>query len=97
MGLIITGSTMIFRKDFENGAAYSINVGSKKQGGTYDNAYLQVRFHKGVDVPNKTKINIKESFFSSYNGKPYLFVKEYESDAPAGFEYATVEDIECPF
>ena len=95
MSLTITGNIMVFRKDFENGAAYSVNVGGKKQDGTFDNAYMTIRFKKGTELNNMTKIDIKDAFFSSYNGKPYIFVKEFEGGLPQGF--TEVDDDEIPF
>ena len=95
MSLTVTGTIMVFRKDFENGTAYSVNLGGKKQDGTFDNAYMPIRFKKGVELANMSKITITDAFFSSYNGKVYIMVKEMAGDIPAGFE--EVDDIDIPF
>ena len=68
----IRGKTTIFANAHEsmNGTwyTYATGVSSKKQDGSYVNAYLDVRFRNGVVVENKTKIDIKDGF---------LTVKEY--------------------
>lgn len=65
----INGQTTIFRNDHEsaNGTwyTYSTGVSSKKQDGTYVNAYLPVKFRKGIVVDNKTKIDIKNGFLTA--------------------------------
>ena len=70
----VSGQTMIFRDEHDslNGKWYSYSAGisSKRQDGTYVNAYMPVRFRKGVVVENKAKINVKDGFFT---------VREYES------------------
>ena len=64
----ISGETMIFRKDHEspNGVwySYATGVSSKKQDGSYANAYMNVMFRKGVVVDNKAKINISDGFLT---------------------------------
>ena len=75
----ISGETMIFRKEREsaNGKwyAYSTGVSSKRQDGSWVNGYLDVKFRKGVEVENKTKIDIKNGFLS---------VKEFKTDSGLG-------------
>lgn len=80
----VTGETMIFRNDK---GFYSTSLSKKKQDGTYDNAYINVYFKKGTDIPNKTKIDIKHGFltFDKYqknDEKQYvdwrIFILDYE-------------------
>ncbi len=69
----VNGETTIFAKAHEGRDGtwytYSTGVSSKRQDGSYTNAYLDVRFRKGVVVENKTKIDIKDGF---------LTVREFE-------------------
>lgn len=64
----VSGETTIFRNAYEGKNktwyTYATGVSSKRQDGTYANAYLDVRFRKGVVVENKTKIDIKNAFLT---------------------------------
>ena len=64
----ISGETVIFRNAHEGKDGtwytYATGVSSKRQDGTYANAYMDVRFRKGVVVENKTKIDITDAFFT---------------------------------
>ena len=75
----VSGETIIFRNDHDspNGKwySYATGVSNKRQDGSYVNAYLDVRFRKGVVVENKTRINIKNGF---------LTVREYTSNGNTG-------------
>lgn len=71
----VSGDAIIFRNDHDspNGKwyTYATGVSNKRQDGSYVNAYLDVRFRKGVVLENKSKINIKNGF---------LTVREYTSN-----------------
>lgn len=56
-----SGEVMIFKNDK---GFYSTSLSKKNQDGTYVNAYISVAFKKGVDLQNKTKINIKNGFLT---------------------------------
>lgn len=80
-----SGETMIFKNDK---GFYSTSLSKKNQDGTYANAYISVGFRKGVDLPNKTKINIKSGFltFDQYDRADgsratnlKLFVSDFET------------------
>lgn len=86
--------TRVWRKDKEwNGqtfATYSISI-SKKTDDGYSNAYMEVRFKKGVELQNGTDIVIKNAFptFTESNGKKYqyIMVTDFEYlNANEGFE-----------
>lgn len=53
---------MIFAKDREyNGntfRVYSTGISSKSQDGTYNNAYMPVKFRKGIEIADRQLINI---------------------------------------
>lgn len=62
----ITGEVIIFKNEQGN---YSTSISNKKEDGTYENMYIAVNFRKGIEVENKTKINIKDGFLSFYMTK----------------------------
>lgn len=103
----ITGETMIFKNDK---GFYSTSLSRKKQDGTYENAYINVGFRKGVDIPNKTLINVKNGFLTFDNratedGKTTtyfrLFISDYDlvGDAaePVQTNNSVSNDDDLPF
>lgn len=103
----VNGETIIFRNahDGKDGTwyTYSTGVSSKRQDGTYVNAYLDVRFRKGVTVEHKAKINIKDGFITvrefTVNGgdtqkKIELMVLDFENaENNTGFSALTTDDV----
>lgn len=83
-----TGETMIFRNDDKGFPIYKTSLGSKNAQGEWDNAYIDVKFKKGVEVGNKQKINIINGFLSfrkwGKDGKNFttweIVVTDFESD-----------------
>lgn len=96
--------TTVFMKEFDNRRVYSKAIKYQKDGAD-KYAYFPMQFRKGVDLANKTKIEIKESWIGCYEGKNgvvfYEFVNDFETlapgDVPEGFEYATVTEDDVPF
>ena len=92
MGLVVKTDwkpVTVYRQDktANSGATYqqySLGVSSKDKDGNWVNGFLDCQFKKGIDIPNKSKINIKNAFYtvSEYNGKKYykIFVMEYEME-----------------
>ena len=90
MGLKVTTDgkpVTIYRKDKTTSsgktfATYSIAVSSKDKDGNWTNGYLDCAFKKDVELNNKAKINITNSFYTvnEYNGKKYLklFIMAFE-------------------
>ena len=77
----IIGETLIFRNEF----GYSTSISRKNQDGEYEKMYLSVQLPKGVELENKTKINITKGFLSFYKNKQGLpqvkiVVMEYKTD-----------------
>ncbi len=64
MGMRINGENVMIFKN-ENGR-YTTSISNKKEDGSYENAYLQVQFRKGVELENKTRINIKDGFLTFF-------------------------------
>ena len=84
----ITGKTMIFKSEY----GYSTAISNKNQEGTYDKMYLQVQLPKGVELENKTMIDITKGFLTFYKTKEGLpklkiVVMDFETENK-------VEDIE---
>ena len=100
-------------KEAKNGGkftTYSIAVSSKDKDGNWVNGYIDAQFKKGMEVPNKTKININNAFYlvTDYNGKKYLklFVMDYtvaeagETPISSGDGFMNIPDgidAELPF
>ena len=73
---------MVFCKEFDDKKLYSIGLSKKNKNGGYDSGFMSVRFKKGVEVGNKTRIKIKDAWLS-FNVKdnktfPYIFINDYE-------------------
>lgn len=109
---ITSNNTMIFKKEDNGKVHYRAGLSTKKQDGTYDKGYIDVRMPKDTQLENKTKINITKGFLSFYNytGKDdkqhtiwYVVVQEYTlADAIKEQEVYKVETIsddqlELPF
>lgn len=102
MSLRLTGETTIFKN--EKGF-YSTGISNKLMDGSWDNAYFPVQFKKGVEVENKTKINITNGFLTFYrnandNNKPVfkIMVLEFTQDGDAREETAsTFDNTDLPF
>jgi hypothetical protein len=101
MGLTVTGEITVFRKNMTSQAGnsfalYSTIVSNKKEDGSYIGAYLDVLFRKGVEVGNKAKINIKNSFMTvnEYKGeaKLKLFVMDFDVVEPGEGQPAPAQD-----
>lgn len=94
-------ATTIFMKEFDGRRVYSKAIKYQKDG-TDKYGYFPVQFRKGVDLANKTKIEIKESWINANEGKNgtvYFceFVSDFETitEIPQGF--TEVDDDEIPF
>ena len=75
-------SKTIYRNDVNGKALYSIGISHKKQDGTWENGYMNCRFPKDTDIPNKTKIMIVSAWLDFYNKDkvthPYIFINKFE-------------------
>lgn len=82
--LKITGETLVFKNVKEDGkVTYRTSIGHKEADGSYKNAGIMVRFPKGVELDDRTKIEIKDAkldHFEVEDGRPvfYVFVFEHE-------------------
>ena len=74
---------MIFRNEFDSGISYSTTISHKNIDGEYENAFINVRFKKNVDVENKQQKKNKNAwldFYQSKDGKNvfYLFINDFD-------------------
>lgn len=61
----ITGKTICYKNEF----GYSTAILNKKQDGTYERMYVSLQLPKGVEVENKTYIEITKGFLAFYKDK----------------------------
>ena len=98
---------MVFANEKEgaNGkyTLYSIGVSSKNSNNEWISGYLNVRFKKGVSVPNKTKIKINNAFpvVTKSGDKTYVsfMITDFENlEGGDGFvDMSNIKDDELPF
>ena len=73
----------IFRNDNEYGTFYKVGLSKKDKEGNYINGYKDVRFKKGVELADKTKIYIKKAWLDFYikdkRTIDYIFISEFET------------------
>lgn len=82
MNIVYDKEIIIFRKDGQYGAMYSLGLSKKTQDDKTEYGYMPCKFRKGVDVADKTKIKIKNAWLS-FNLKdkktvPYIFINSFE-------------------
>lgn len=104
----VTGETIIWRNDVNGMTFYSRTISwhPYKEGqpdkGSWERTYETVKLPKGVDLPNKTKIIIKDSFESGYtnkNGEPVrqLIILDFDIvDQESGDNFEQMEEV-LPF
>ena len=72
----------VYRKDFDNGTRYSMQISKKDMQGNYQNTFIELKFKKDVVIDNETFIDGKGwlSFYFDKNNKPvyYAFINEYK-------------------
>lgn len=97
----ISGKTRIYAKDFNGKKLYSTGINRKEEDGTYKNMYVSVQFRQGIEIEDKTTINVTNGFLSFYedkNGMPKikLVVLEFESEY-SNQEEETIANDMLPF
>ena len=97
MEIISNKSEIIFRKDFEGKPAYSIGLTRKDKNGEYIRGYIIANFKGEVDIPNKSRIRIKNAWLSFYlkEGKttPTIFIEDYELVSEPNPEHEKIQDM----
>lgn len=79
---ITSKDIMIYKKEYEGKTYYRAGLSRKKQDGSYEKGYIDVKLPKDVELDNQTKINITKGFLSFYKTKDkkdvfYIVVQEY--------------------
>lgn len=81
MQVITDREEMIFRREQEDKISYSIGLSKKKEDGSYEKGYIPVRFRKGTELKNQTRIKIQEAWldFFKLDKKtiPYIFINKF--------------------
>ena len=82
MQIVSDREEIIFRKEFEGKVSYSIGLSEKKEDGSYERGYMPVRFRKGVELKDKTKIKLKEAWLNFFKDNKktitYIFINKFE-------------------
>lgn len=82
MEVVSNREETIYRNEFNGETRYTIGLSKKKEDGQYENGYMKVMFRKGVSIPNKAKIMIKDAWlsFNQFENKtyPYIFINNFE-------------------
>ena len=80
------GKTRIFRKDFENGnIGYSTTISKKNIEDKWENSFINVQFKKGVELADKTDIEVINGWLTFYlnkENKPVyqIFINEFTAE-----------------
>jgi len=92
----ITGKTMIFKSEY----GYSTAISNKNQEGQYDKMYVSVQLPKGVELENKTMIEIQNGFITFYKtkeGLPKLKLVIMDFETENKIEPTELDSSELPF
>ena len=106
----ITDKAMIFRREYQKRdgstfAKYSTSHGQKDMDGNWDNGFLFVKFRRGVSVPNRTQIFIKDGWliFEKYEKEGQkqtswgIFVNDFDIMDSTPENFTALQDEDIPF
>lgn len=84
----------IFRNDVNDKTFYKIGLSRKLQDGLFENGYMPIQFKKDADIPNQTKIFIRQAWLTFYNKKVSVNGSEHKETVPYIFcnDFITVAD-----
>lgn len=91
----ITGKTICYKNEY----GYSTAISNKKQDGTYERMYVSLQLPKGVEVENKTYIEITKGFLAFYkdkNGLPKLKIVAMEIKQDGERDYEMPDYMQMP-
>lgn len=74
----------IYEKELNGAKFYRLQLSKKMQDGSYQNGYVDIKFAKCEAPENKTRIYLKNAWWSFYLSKdkhtiPYIVCMEYET------------------
>ena len=82
MEIVSNKEEMIFKSEYNDKPIYRIGLSKKDKNGNYVKGYMNVNFKKDVDVPNMTKIKIKNAWLDFYKVDvktvPVIFISDFE-------------------
>ena len=82
MEIVSNKEEMIFKSEYNDKPIYRLGLSKKDKDGNYVKGYINVNFKKGVDVPNMTKIKIKNAWLDFYKVDiktvPVVFISDFE-------------------
>ena len=108
----VTGKARIYRKEYNGRVFFETQLSKKDKDGEWMNGYIGIQFKKGVDVPDKTDIEITKAWIDFYvkdkKTVPFIFCLEFEADdlpsknnkapdLPEGFAMLTDDESDIPF
>lgn len=64
MNIKTTYPVMIFTRKNEDRISYTVGLSRKNEDGSYDRAYFPIKFKKGIELENKTRIIISDAFLT---------------------------------
>lgn len=86
MEIVSNKEEMIFKSEYNDKPIYRLGLSKKDKDGNYVKGYINVNFKKGVDVPNMTKIKIKNAWLDFYKVDiktvPVVFISDFEIVSP---------------
>lgn len=94
----ITGKTKIFKGKY----GYSCSISNKKQDGSYNTMFMQIQLPKGIEIEDKSTIEIIRGFISFYENKdgnkiPKIVAMEIKQDEPKQEENYFTPESDLPF
>lgn len=105
----VTGKARIYRKEYNGKVFFETQLSKKDKEGEWTNGYIGIQFKKGVDIADKTDIEITKGWIDFYVNKdkktvPFIFCLEFAGEEaphlpdgiPEGFQ-ALEDDDSIPF
>ena len=94
----ITGKTKIYKGKY----GYSCSISNKNQDGSYSNMFMQIQLPKGIEIEDKSTIEITRGFISFYENKdgnkiPKIVAMEIKQDEPKQEENYFSDPESLPF
>lgn len=94
----ISGKTKIFKGKY----GYSCSISNKNQDGSYSNMFMQLQLPKGIELEDKSTIEIMRGFISFYENKdgnkiPKIVAMEIKQDEPKQEENYFTPESDLPF
>lgn len=81
MEVISNREEMIFRNERDGKVSYAIGLSKKKDDGTYERGFMPIKFRKGIELKDRTKIKIEEAWMDFFKIEkktyPYIFINKF--------------------